>query len=175
MHFKKFHPPHLYLDNCTYFLSSRTLDKKRYFNTDHKKGILADILKSASKRYKIILYGWVILENHYHLLIKVDNKKQLINFIKTLHGKSAIELNKFENKPKRKIWVNYWDKCVESEKDFHTHLNYIHHNPIKHKYVKDMSDYKYSSYQYYLSKYGYEWLENCFYIYPIIDFTSQDI
>ena len=52
-------------------------------------------------------------------------------------------------------------------------FNYIHHNPVKHGYAANMADWDYSSYQYYLSRYGEEWLADSFRRYPIIDFSDR--
>ncbi|MBU0597737.1 transposase [Patescibacteria group bacterium] len=173
--FKPFHPPHIYLDNTIYFITARTRDKWKYFNTDRRKLLINNILKSVIKQYDLQLYAWVILANHYHLLIKIKSNNQLIRFIKSFHGQSAISLNKIDKIPGRKIWVNYWDHCIRDEKDFWRHFNYIHHNPVKHKCVTLINDYKFSSYREYLEKNGEEWLGSCFRLYPIIDFTPQDL
>ncbi len=71
----------------------------------------------------------------------------------------------------RKIFQNYWDRCIRDEADYYKHLNYILHNPFKHRYVSNMSDYIFSSYNKYLAKYGQEWVSSCFELYPIVDFT----
>ena len=42
-----------------------------------------------------------------------------------------------------------------------------------HGYTKNMKDYKFSSYQYYLKIRGKEWLDDSFSTYPIIDFTKD--
>ncbi|MFH1860715.1 MAG: transposase, partial [bacterium] len=59
------------------------------------------------------------------------------------------------------------------EKDMWMHFNYIHHNPVKHGYVRQMEDWQYSSFQYYLRKYGMKWIMSCFESYPIIDFSMS--
>ena len=110
-----------------------------------------------ANKFKVAIYGWVILNDHYHLLIDIQNREILPKFIKNFHGKSAFLLNKIDNlnklrspnKSKRKIWDNYWDRCIRSEKDFYRRLNYIHHNPVKHKCVREMTDYQFSSYNHF--------------------------
>jgi putative transposase len=52
-------------------------------------------------------------------------------------------------------------------------FNYIHNNPVKHGYVNEMGDWDYSSYQYYLEKYGKEWMADVLAQYPVIDFTDS--
>lgn len=170
-------PPHIYLDDTYYFITARTIDLKNYFNTENKKKILKSIMMRAVKKFELSLLAWVILSNHYHLIIKIDSKNKLSSFINNFHANSSRELNTLENKQGRKIWWNYFDKCLESEKDFWTRFNYIHNNPIKHGYVRSLNElknYKFSSYDFYLKKFGREWLNSVFEQYPIADFTSLD-
>lgn len=120
------------------------------------------------------LYAWIILDNHLHILIRTKTGKMLGKFINSFQGKSAIELNKMDNNLGRKVWYQYWDRCIRNEKEFYTRINYIHHNPVKHKYVKNIEEYEFSSYHHYREKYGEEWLTDCFMKYPIYDFTPEE-
>jgi len=123
------------------------------------------------------LYGWVINNNHHHLLIEFQNSTDLPKFIRYLHGKTARMINDKENVKGLKIWQNYFETIVRNEKDFYTHLNYIHQNPIKHSLISDMRDlsrYEFCSYKDYLNSKGKEWLSDCFAKYPVIDFTAKE-
>ena len=169
-------PPHYYFDDKIYFLTARNINKTRFFDDEEKKYILKNIIKEAADVLEIKIYAWIILDNHYHLLIYVSNGKNLPVFIKNINGKSSFLLNKIENLKDRKIWSNYWDTCIRNEKDFWMRFNYIHQNCIKHKHVDLMSQYKFSSYNDWVEKNGVEWVNDVFEKYAIIDFTpSGDI
>jgi len=167
-------PPHIYLDNTIYFVTLSTLNKIRYFNTDPKKQLFENLLMKGAEKYLSELYAWTILDNHTHLLIKTLLSKLMPKFFNFVEGKSSIELNKIENQLGRKIWYQYLDRCIRNEADFYRHLNYIHHNCIKHKCSTAMENYKWSSYHKYQEKYGKDWILSCFGKYPVIDFTPQD-
>ena len=172
--FKSHYPPHYYFDNKIYFITARTVNKNRFFNTKEKKDLLKKILIEASNKFKVGFYAWTILDNHYHLLLDVLKGESIPGFVKTINGKSAFLLNGIDKARKRKIWFNYWDTCIRSEKDFWTRFNYIHHNSIKHRYAEKMEDYLFSSYNCWLEKKGIEWMNDAFEKYPIIDFTPGD-
>lgn len=163
-------PPHIYLNDVIYFLSARTLEGIEFFNTAGKKQILFEVIKKSMGIFSCNLIAWVILNNHYHLLLKVKMGNQLPNLVRNIHTNSSRLLNKFENRQTRSIWWNYWDHSIRDDKDFWKHFNYIHHNPIKHDYTKKMEDYKFSSYNEWLKRNGQEWLYSSFELYPIIDF-----
>lgn len=178
------HPPHIFQDASFYFITTRTVNKKCYFNTDEKKSILKSSLKAGLQKYNFDLYAWVILSNHYHLFIRINYSLNLPKFIKAINGRSSFLLNKFEDRENRKIWYQYWDRCIRSEKDFWARFNYIHHNPIKHGYIKNPDQlflyqfslflYQFSSYNQWLKKNGPEWMTSCFSQYPIVDFTCEN-
>ncbi|MDP2683602.1 MAG: transposase [bacterium] len=168
-------PPHLYFDNYYYFLTSRTLRRAKLFDTDKKKKILLDVIFRAIQKFNYDMVAWVVLSNHYHILLKVKNADQLPKLVGNIHTNSSRLLNINDNFPGRKIWWNYWDKCIRDDSDFWKHFNYIHHNPIKHGYANSMQEYLYSSYNSWIKKKGIEWMESCFRLYLIVDFTVQDV
>ncbi len=170
-------PPHFYQNESMYFLTARTINSRDYFNSDEKKKLILSALKIALEECKIGIFAWVILDNHYHCQIRVKYGVDLPKFVQRIHGLSARNLNKSENIRGRKIWWNYWDKCLNSEKDFWTHFNYINNNPIKHGFIRnteELVNYPFSSYYFYLKKFGVDWLNSCFEKFPIVDFTLDD-
>ena len=169
--FKQHRPPHYYFDQKIYFITARTINKEKFFNTKEKKNILKKIIKEAGDKFQITFYAWIILDNHYHLLLNISQGKLLSAFMKAINGKSAFLLNKIDKTEKRKIWFNYWDRCIRNEKDFWIRFNYIHHNSIKHGCVKEMKDHQFSSYNNWIEKEGIEWVNDAFEKYPIVDFT----
>lgn len=173
LHSPHHHPPHIFQSSTIYFLLARTVDKQHYFDTDTKKNLLFSCIKEASKKYDTKLCSWIILDNHYQLQAQFENGRDVPKFIKIINGKSSYLLNRLESKSGRKIWYNYWDRCIRSERDFWIRFNYNHHNCVKHGYAQKMEDYKWSSYNYYLEKYGEKWLDSVFEQYPIVDFTLE--
>ena len=76
-----------------------------------------------------------------------------------------------------KIWYQYWDWIIRNEKDFYTHLNYIHENPIKHGLVKNLeklANYQFCSYKEWLDKFGEEAMGDIIRIYPVADYSAWD-
>lgn len=200
---KDHRPPHIYLDNRIYFVTSRTYKEICYFNSNKKKEIFVEILSNLQKRRKISIYAWVLLDNHCHLLLKFNNqdnsltavnpqdtkvelrnstrkgaasKDILPRFVNSLHSITALKLNKLNNTSNRKIWYQYWDYCIRNKTDFFKHFNYIHNNPIKHSKVEDierLEQYKYSSFNLWIKKKNREFINDCFSKYPILDFSVE--
>jgi len=168
-------PPHIYLDETVYIISASTINKLHFFDSAWKKKLLFEHVNSVLNKFGWHLFAWVILDNHYHLLLRTEKDNQLGKFINLIHGGSSYQLNKIENKQRRKTWFNYWDTCVRNEKTFWTRFNYIHNNPVKHGYVDSPEKYEFSSYNDYLQKYGRDWLTDVWLKYPVIDFIKGEI
>ena len=196
---REFHPPHIYQDNSCYFLTAGVAGPRQLLDTGEKRTLVRDILKEEIIELHLQLYAWVILADHYHLLLKTNETVPIHIFIQRLHSKSAIGLNKLDATPGRKVWYQYWDRFPRNEREFWSYFNYIHINPIKHGYVQVvkgallvegkavqiapeylpnvhdcLAQYPHSSYQYYLREYGQEFLTNGWMCYPIPDYLAHD-
>lgn len=165
-------PLHIH-QNRFYFITASTVDRDKLLKTAKRKKIFWQVLCRSIRKFQTKLYAWVILDDHYHLLVEFRKEKDLSKFVQNLHTNSSRLLNQIDKKSERKIWYQYWDRCVRSDKDFWTFFNYIHHNPVKHRYSKTMR-YQFSSYNYWLKRKGREWLDSCFELYPIKDFSGWE-
>lgn len=176
-------PPHIFLDQMIYFITVRTYNHRSLFDSDSKKLLLVKTIKEASKQLKSHLLAWVVLLNHYHILLKINKGKDLSKIMKLINGRSSRRLKQLPilegrlislpSYEKWKVWHNYWEHGIRNEKDYYSHLNYIHHNPVKHGYAMNNGDYEYSSYNFYKNKYGEEFLLDLEEKYPIINFTES--
>ena len=166
------HPPHVYLNDTWYFISSATNRRECLLHVAGHKDLARDQLKQLVVEFHVSLAAWVILDNHYHLLLKSRDASKLSTFFGRLHGRISFELNRLDGTRGRQVWHNFWDTCIRTERDYWTRFNYIHHNPVKHGYVSHMADWEFSSYRYYLEHKGEEWLMDAFNQHPIIDFSD---
>ena len=166
------HPPHIYLDDTWYFITSSIYQRHRLLQSVEAKELVRDQLSELAREFKLQLAAWVILDNHYHILAKSHIGKELSRFIGRLHGRVSHDLNDRDNAHGRQVWHNFWDTCIRSDADYWIRFNYIHHNPVKHGYTRQMSDWVFSSYRFHLERKGVEWMMETFEKYPIVDFTD---
>jgi len=173
---KRHQPSHVYLDNKIYFLTVHVYDN-RLFLDDKRRLEILEKFKEEFLKYHYKWYAYVILYNHYHLLFRTLNGKDLSEILKLVHGGLSYKWNKEDNCQGRRFFQNYWDYCPRDEEDFYRHLNYIHINPIKHKIVKDFDElkkYKYSSFNKWIDKEGEDLVFGCLEAYPIGDYLVPD-
>jgi putative transposase len=153
-------------------LRASTYGRYRFLAADESKTVLRNKLRSLVIEFKMQLSAWVILDNHYHLLLKSHVGDELPKFIGRLHGSVSHELNR-QAGIRRRMWDNYWDTCIRSDTDYWTHFNYIHHNPVKHGYAAKMGDWSFSSYRWYAKHKGEDWLADVLTKFPVKDFTDS--
>ena len=167
------HPPHIYLDDTWYMLTASTLNRVHYLASERAKMLVRDRLRELIVQFGMTLKAWVILNNHYHLLLKTNVGADLTRFFGTLHGGTSFKINGWDGTRGRQVWHNFWDTCIRDERGFWTRFNYIHQNPVKHGYVGHTADWPFSSYHFYVRKYGEEWLSDCLREYPVIDYSDD--
>ena len=150
------HPIHIALDDTTYFITARTYNGQKYFNTPEKKKIIIQQINKAKIKYGFLIYAWVILDNHYHFLIHIKQAGDLQKIMQIINGGSSFGLNRL-TKENNKVW----DWMIESEEMFWDKFRYIISNPYKHGVVKsiaDLSNYPFSSFKQNLDQYGKDFI-----------------
>jgi len=174
--FDSHRPAHYYIDNTDYFLTGHMNEGLDLLFNDERKQLFFNVLSNIFKDYNIELISWVILINHYHILFRLEKGIDLGPFENRLHSVTATLLNRLDQTKGRNVWYQYWDYCPRDEKDFYTHFNYIHHNPVKHgicKNQKQVERYNFCSYKKWFDKMGEGWVSACFSEYPTIDFAIE--
>jgi putative transposase len=168
------HPPHIYLDNTWYLVTASTRDRAGFLADDGIKLIVRDALRVLASEHRLSIRAWVILDNHYHLLLRTPDGVDLARFFRRLHAGTAREINHLASAPGRQVWHNYWDSCIRADADLWRRFNYVHHNPVKHGYVASPEEWPFSSYRHYLRTRGKPWLDDCWERYPAAEGLTGD-
>lgn len=91
---KKHRPLHLYPDNSLIFITGRIYGGFSYLALKEAKDYFWKLLEEKSSKYDLDLKARVILDNHYHLIIKANKGNLIPRFIKEIHGVSARYIKK---------------------------------------------------------------------------------
>jgi putative transposase len=158
-----------------HFLTFTTVGWVDIFTRKETKQIIIDSLKYCIEHKGLILYGYVIMTNHIHLIAKsadhVSGLSDIIRDFKKHTSKEIIKWMDHSNKESRKEWMqmvfkyhaklntnnslyqvwqqNSRPKEIVLPKFARQKLNYIHYNAVRAKYVDRPEDYIYSSYRAY--------------------------
>ncbi|HUV64492.1 MAG TPA: hypothetical protein VMW24_11385 [Sedimentisphaerales bacterium] len=120
-------------------------------------------------RERIDVCAWVVLPNHYHLIIEGD-LRVFARRIARLHNGKATQWNREDRVEGRKVWHRFSDRIIRTERHYYASLNYIHANPAKHAYAASATDWAWSSFSVYLEAVGRECLADWWRQYPVGDY-----
>ncbi len=107
------------------------------------------------RKQPIILLGYVILPDHMHVLIDINN----CNISNVMHRFKASYCALYMRKNKtRKVWQNrFWDHIIRDQNDLNRHLDYMHYNPVKYQLENNPWHWRYSSIHWYRQLYQNDW------------------
>src|SRR5260221_6556432 len=98
------HPPHIFLDDTWYIVTASIYQRQHLLRPPGYKELVRDQVKELIKEFQLQLAAWVILDDHYHILIKSKAGTALPRFFARLHGRCGFELNSIDHKRGRQVW-----------------------------------------------------------------------
>lgn len=163
---------HYFLKGQIYFVTSNTKDRKEIFKNRVAARFFATTIAYHKYVLNFYLFGYVIMPDHFHLLLQPCEEYSLSKIMNYIKGNFARKYNEFinpdmtgirplrvgyhngrsnnsdkEEKSKNSVWQKeYYEYVIRDEKDFIEKLDYIHNNPVKKGLVKDPGKYEFSSY-----------------------------
>ena len=164
-------PPHALRAQGTYHLTAACLDHTAYigYSTERMADFCGGLL-AAMAPVTAGIHAWCVLPNHYHLLVTTPDLRSAIWALGRLHGRTSFRWNKEEGSRGRQVWCAAADRFMRGDGHFWATMNYIHHNPVRHGYVKQWLDWPYSSVREFLAGVGRVKAERLWHEYPLEDY-----
>ncbi|MGE5479978.1 MAG: REP-associated tyrosine transposase [Chloroflexota bacterium] len=153
----------IFNNDFPYFLTITTVEWMPLFANKNLTQIVIDSLNFLVQNNRIELYGYVILENHLHLIAISENltkeianfksysARKIIEFLSELHYNELLKKLKFYKLSTRsdrlyQVWQegNHPEQILSLEM-MREKLDYIHNNPLRRGYVDDPLHWVYSS------------------------------
>lgn len=127
-----------------YHIVNRGVEQRITYEEQEDFDTFLVMLCTACKIYNVQLHGYVLMSNHYHLLIETT-QENLSKFMKYINASYAIYFNK-KYKRSGHLWQGRFKSWyVTDEAYLYTLISYIHNNPVKAKIVDKAEKYQYSS------------------------------
>lgn len=134
-----------------YHIMIRGINKQQIFHENEDNCKFIKILNDCKQISNFELFGYCLMGNHVHLLIKPGNEALEIIF-KRIGTKYVYWYNMKYMRVGHLFQDRYKSEPIESERQLLTVLRYIHQNPIKANLCKNVEDYKWSSYYEYIKE-----------------------
>ncbi len=128
-----------------YHVTSRGNEKRRIFLQDSDRLRFLRILEEYHDRYGILIHNYVLMDNHYHLVIETPRG----NLLKVMHGLNGGYTGYFNRKHGRVGHLfqgRYTGILIDKESYLLQLSRYLNLNPVVAKIVERPEQYKWSSY-----------------------------
>ncbi len=123
-------------EGAIYHVTSRGNERREIFRTDRDRERFLEILAENVAAHHIRLYAYVLMSNHFHLLIETP-RANLCAFMQQFNGAYTTWFNCKHNRSGHLYGGRYKAKLVEGDEYLLCLTRYLHLNPVKIKRVKN--------------------------------------
>ncbi len=116
------------------------------------------------------IFAWCVLPNHYHALIETPDILGLLRALGRFHGRTSYIWNGEDGARGRQVFFRTVERAMRSDRHFWATLNYVHHNPVHHGYVKRWTDWPWSSAAEFLARTDPDEAKRIWREYPLDDY-----
>ncbi len=109
-------------------LINRGVNRCDVFNHNNDKDMFLQIINKTAIIHKIILHDYVLMDNHYHLLIETQ-KENLSTFMRIVIANYSQYFNRKYNRSGHLWQDRYKSKFITSDDYLYTLIRYIENNP----------------------------------------------
>jgi REP element-mobilizing transposase RayT len=153
-----------------YFITFAVVEWVDALSRRYYKDILLDSLKYCIESKGLILYAYVIMNNHVHLIASAKESHNLSDILRDLKKFTSkklvkeIENNIQESRKRWMLWIfrsngernsnnerhQFWQQdnhpiCLDANHLIDQRLDYLHNNPVEEGIVEEPEHYVYSS------------------------------
>jgi putative transposase len=128
----------------TYFVTGNTFFKKSLFHVDRNALLFIDVLFHYRDEKKYLVHEFVVMPNHFHLLVTPQNVT-LENALQLIRGSFSYRRT-HELRFRGEFWQpSFVDRRVRDATEYQRYKEYIHQNPVKKSLARTPEEYPYSS------------------------------
>jgi len=128
-------------ENGIYFITFVTDNRQLIFKNYQAALTFCPLIKYSESQKNCSWLSWVLMPDHFHGLLQLNNNTRLSDIIKALKSKSAVEINRNIGR-KGQLWQHaYYDHGVRKEENLKAIARYIVANPLRAKIVSKIGDY----------------------------------
>ncbi len=143
--------PRVHFPGALYHVIARGNRHQPIFLNENDYNSYLYLLRVYKKRFGFLLYAYVLMENHIHLLVEVE-KVPLSRIMHDLQFRYTRKFN-FRHKKDGHLFQGRYKAILCDRDTYLLELSaYIHLNPVRAGIVKNLREYSWSSYGTYVTK-----------------------
>jgi putative transposase len=129
----------------TYFITICAHMQRNLFQRAEVAELMVETFLKYRDAEEFELHEYVVMPNHVHLLLTLDDQQPLGRVIQLIKGGFSYSLRK-SGLIFQEVWQQrYFDRRVRDANEFMTFAQYIRQNPVRKGLVEIAEDYPYSS------------------------------
>lgn len=146
-------PLRIEFEGAVYHVTARGNERRKIFFSKRDYEKFKEYIAEAQGKYRFILHCYVLMTNHYHLLIETPGK----NLSKIMHYINS-SYTTYTNVKRKRSGHLFLGRLIVVDKDAYLLelSRYLHLNPVRARIAEKPEDYPYSSYGAYISAQGEE-------------------
>lgn len=144
-------PLRIEYEGALYHITSRGNERRKIFLDDRDRITFLEILKDYHARFGILIHSYVLMDNHYHLILETPKG----NLLKVMHGinsRYTIYFNRRHNRVGHLFQGRYKAIIVDKDAYLVPLSRYVHLNPVRARVVEKPEHYRWSTYCGYIGK-----------------------
>jgi len=135
--------------SLVYHAYSRSCNRKVIFSQPDDFEHFKQLLRDYKARFEMKIYHWVIMSNHYHLVIELMRPEEISKFMAGLHRAYAYYHHRAYGTVGF-LWQGRFKlQPIQKELYLRSCGRYVERNPVRAGMVNEACEYKYSSANYY--------------------------
>jgi putative transposase len=150
-----------YHDGCSrHFITCSCYHRLQFLGSARRRDLFLQILEEVRQKFDFVVWGYVVMPEHFHLLITEPRSKTLAIAMQVLKQRVSLRCRKrprrapqptlWEEAPVRAFWQpRYYDFNVFRERKHIEKLRYMHRNPVKRGLVASPELWRWSSFRFY--------------------------
>ncbi|MEK6771870.1 MAG: transposase [Pseudomonadota bacterium] len=138
-----------------YFFTVNLLERAPNDTLTRHIDLLRTVVRDVRRRWPFVIDGWVVLPDHLHCIWTLPvGDSDFTNRWRLIKAGFARQLPKIEWRSRvrtmrgeRGIWQRrFWEHAIRDERDYQSHMDYLHYNPVKHGHAQRVADWHHSSF-----------------------------
>ncbi|PHS17093.1 MAG: hypothetical protein COA86_10575 [Kangiella sp.] len=146
-------PTRIEYEGAFHHVMNRGRHNQVIYRNDDDFEMFLNTLSEVTQEYSAIIHAYCLMTNHYHLLIETP-KANLSQIMKHINGLYTQRYNRKYKKDGTLFRGRYKSILVDEDAYLLQLTRYIHRNPleVKKQIVKELADYRWSSYPAYINQ-----------------------
>jgi putative transposase len=143
-----------------HFITCSCYHRQPFLSSARRRDLFLTILEDVRQKYQFIAWGYVVMPEHFHLLISEPTQRTVAVAMQVLKQRvsrrarrkktTADQIALWQAELPPAFWQKrYYDFNVFSQRKHAEKLNYMHNNPVKRGLVESAGRWRWSSFRTY--------------------------